>query len=172
MSNWIIGLIWLASLVAVGYWQEGAGENTQKVADQKKFDSIEHDLTEQKAKAGREMQDSLKENLAIATDRDNFKTQLENERETHRIATIALERKYSSLSLQYRAAKDSGSGTSGSRPLPGGENPAVATSTPVLQLPDEITANLRQLTRDADDLNDDYRKCFDFAERKPVVKPQ
>jgi len=141
------------------------GVNSQKVEDQVEFDRINKQLLDNKTVAAGILAKKNAENISLAEERDRIKSTLEKEREDNRTVTGNLERKYSGLSLRFRATKDAGcwagSGISGKAK---DDAIGIATTTEV-QLPDEIAGNLRQLTKDADELNDDYTKCYNGNER-------
>ena len=140
------------------------GTTTQKVADQAEFDKINNERTAQKAEANKLYRQAQSDIIALQAERDTLKTTLETERETNRKATDDLRTKYSGLSLRFRAQSARPGANSGSTACPG-TGPASAAAAPVLQLPDSITSDLRQLALDADKLRDDYAECYGYAKK-------
>ena len=165
----IIALVWLSSLLGVGVWQNHsghvAGVNAQKVSDQVQFDKINQERADQKTAANAEYRKVQDENLALMADREAFKTTLEKEREKNRIATNALRDKYSSVGLRFATGQGAGLGRcSCSTQSPGANSPS-SDGPSVVQLPDKVTSDLRQLEYDADTLADEYRKCYSYAQQ-------
>lgn len=160
-----------AGFVAVALWFGGdysghaRGVNQQKVSDQARFDKINTDLTNQKADASEKYRTAQANNLALMTERDQLKTTLGKEHEQNRIATAALRDKYAGTGLRYTNSAGSGIGVSGIGTSGTGNNPASASGTAVLQLPDALTANLRRLAFDAETLADSYRECYGYAQQ-------
>jgi len=163
----IIGLIvaWLASLTGVGYWQHGAGEDEQKVADQAQFDGINKKLADQKTEAAAILAKRNAENLTLMAERDAFKNTLEQERIDHAKVTDDLRTKYAGRGLRFKPQQDGRSGGCSGSPQSTTGNAPSNEAASALQLPDSVTANLRRLTFDADDLNDDYRLCYNYTHK-------
>jgi len=166
MNPWII-LGAVVALIAAG----GAGYTTgskhgkleQQATDQAQFDDTNAKLTAQKDEANLAYAKFQENNLKLAVERDELKTKLEADREAARIATDNLARKYSSLSLRYNATKAPGCGIGSGAAQGAQPDSPIDAGTSEVQLPDEITRGLRQLVKDADDLADDYRKCYAYA---------
>jgi hypothetical protein len=162
----IIALLWAASLVGLGLYENNAGHTTgvneQKVADQKQFDTINQKTADQKAEANRMFREMQDINLATAVERDKLKTKLEKEHAANQKVTADLSAKYSGLKLRF-TAQVAGSGDGSGSP----QGPAVggtgAQPATVIQLPDALTAGLRSIVTDADNLAADYKLCYDYA---------
>ena len=161
----IAALVVIALMVGADQFGHSRGVNQQKVEDQAQFDKINADIAANKTKAANSLANENAKNAALAVAWDATKNELEKERESHRTVTADLNRKYSGLSLRFRAAQAAGSGGGGISPLPPGSDAASASGAPILQLPDQIAGDLRRLALDADNLNDDYRKCYGGNER-------
>jgi hypothetical protein len=99
-----------------------------------------------------------KQETQLATDRDSFKTQLEQQYEANQQTTAALQLKYNTLSLRYRASSKPGANSNSAA-----STAPSAAEAPIIQLPDSVTINLRQLAADADALNDSYKLCYSYA---------
>jgi hypothetical protein len=156
-------LIWLASLVGVGYWQHDAGVASQKVADQGEFDRINTEIAKQKDQASAMYRAKQVEVIATMAERDKFKNQLEAERGQHRAETDALRARYSGIGLRFRPAEGAGPGAGGGGTGSAQGNAASADVPAVVQLPDEVAADLRQLAFEADRLRDEYATCYGWA---------
>lgn len=160
-----------ALVVAIGLWFGGdhvghtRGINEQKVADQGKFDKVNADLTENKAEAAGILKTKNAEILALMIERETLKTTLEKDREKNRVATNALRDKYASIGLRIELGKDSGRWPGGGSASSTVVNSTGVDAAAILQLPDTVTGNLRQLVFDADNLADEYRKCYGYAQQ-------
>ncbi len=166
MNPWIIiGLIvaWLASLAGVGYWQNEAGQTTQQVADQVRFDKINQDIADNKALANGIYRSAQANIITLQAERDKFKTQLEKDHEANRIATAALRDKYAGVSLRFRADQGAGPGPGGTSARPSTADASSVAGAPFIQLPGALAASLRRIVWDADQLRDDYRACYEYA---------
>lgn len=163
----IIGaLIALAAAFFGGdYLGHGRGIDEQKVEDQKQFDQINDGLAKQKAEANTIYRQAQADIITLQTERDALKTTLENEREAARKTTDDLRTKYAGLSLRFKSAKTAGDRGNSAGTQSAGSNPAGPAAASVLQLPDQVAVDLRQLAFDADTLKDDYAKCYGYAEK-------
>lgn len=141
------------------------GVNSQKVEDQVQFDKVNKQLEDNKTEAAQILARDNAKNVTLAEERDQIKSTLEKEREDHRTATNELERKYSGIGLRFLTTQNTGCGASGGVTGKAQNDPVNTPTATEIQLPGEITRNLRQLARDADDLNDDYAKCYTGNER-------
>jgi len=160
----VIGLVWLGSLVGVGKWQHTAGVTAQKVADQVQFDTINQKLADQKAEAAEILKKANASNLALMVERDRLKTTLEKTREENRQATAAARDHYAGLGLRFQPSQAAGCGRGGGGTQGAGADPAATDAAATVELPEAITASLRQITYDADTLADEYRKCYGYAQ--------
>jgi len=161
----VIGVVWLGSLIGVGKWQHTAGITEQKVADQVQFDQINQGIADQKTKAASLLAKANADTLALMTERDTLKTTLEKTREDNRKATAAARDHYAGLGLRFQPAEVAGcrlgSGCAGTTTA----DAAGAHGAAPVELPGAITASLRQLTFEADNLADEYRKCYGYAQQ-------
>lgn len=157
-----IGVVYLASLIGVGFWQHDAGRDAQKADDQGQFDAINAKLAKQTTEANARFRAAQADIIALQADRDTLKTNLAKEKQTHDKKTADLHAYYADRGLRY-AAKGSGCGGSGGRAESAAGNTAGNETTAIVQLPDSITRSLRQLALAADQLADDYRLCYGYA---------
>lgn len=131
-------------------------------ATSKYKDSVWKDaVSDQKIKAEAILAEKSAKNVALMVERDALKTKLEKEDAANRKTTDDLRARYATRSLQFVSSQRCG-------PSGGGTGSAAADSSgndaaTIIQLPDEIARNLRQLANDADKLADDYKKCFNYA---------
>lgn len=146
-------------------FKRGIGE--QKEIDQKEFDRINLALSDQKKEAAAVLAKANAENTRIRIDRDKLKSTLENERAQHEQANRDIRAEFAGRSLQFRSSAGEGSGCGGGSggSQTGGANPAAPVSAQVIQLPEKIAADLRQLTFDADQLNAEYAVCYGFVNK-------
>lgn len=140
------------------------GVNGQKAADQVQFDKINQDIADRKAQANAIYRKNQDDNLALMVERDQLKTTLEKEHANHQAATTALRDKYSGLGLRFTAEAPR-LGNGGGCAQSAGTDPAGSDSAAIIQLPGAIAADLRRLAFDADQLADDYQKCYGYAEQ-------
>ena len=161
----ILGGVLLLIAVAVGGYSFGHkyGTATQAATDQKTFDSINAQLTKQKADANALMQGKQAEIIALQTERDNFKTQLEAQYAQNRKATESLRGQLASVKLRFAAAKNTGSGTNGSSTVSGTSNAAGNAATTYCVVSDTVDATLKSIVHDADTLRDDYTLLYNWA---------
>jgi hypothetical protein len=158
------GVVVLALVGGAGFEGRRIGIDVQKADDQAQFDQYNTAIAKQKADAARIMQDAQAQIIALQGQRDALKTNLENQYAVHQAETRALSARYAGLQLRFRT-QDPGRGDGSSGTVPAGTDAAGTPSAAVVQLPAEITGNLRQLALDADNLRDAYAKCYAWAEQ-------
>jgi hypothetical protein len=156
-------LFWIASLGVVGTWQHHAGVVEQKAECQRDFDRINAAIAKQKAQASSMYQAKQAEVITALAERDQFKNQVEKERNEHRVETDTLRARFAGLGLRFRPAEGAGSGAgSGSAGGPQGDATGAAAPADV-QLPDQVAGDLRQLAFEADRLKDEYGACYRYV---------
>lgn len=153
------------AIVAIGADRFGytRGVNAQKVADQVEFDAINAKLTTQKAEAAAAYRQAQDDIIALQVERDQIKTDLEKKREADRKTTDDNRTKFASLGLRFPAPKGAGDRADSCGPKAPGANAAEPSAPATVELPKQITSDLRQLALDADNLADEYRKCHGYA---------
>lgn len=166
-NPWIL-LAFALALIGVGMYEHSEGVDDgiaqQKVTDQGEFDTINKTLAKNKADAAEILRKKQAENVALMSERDALKTTLEQQRQAHEKENLNLRTQYASLKLRFTVASDGRSGVSGGSPAttasgaPGAASPGI-----VVELPDTIAADLRQLTFDADQLRTAYGVCYGYA---------
>ena len=163
----IIGFVLAIITAGVGgcTYGHGTGVDEQKAADQLQFDKYNQDITDQKTKANALYRKAQDDNLALMTERDQLKTTLEKQHAINQAATAALRDKYFGVGLRFSARQTAGFGSGSGSAQGTGTDSAGAEPAASVQLPGEIAANLRRLAFDADQLADDYRKCYGYAEK-------
>lgn len=96
--------------------------------------------------------------------------QQEKDYATYMAGTAALAAQYATRSLRYAApSAPTRCGASGGAPLPRAASSAQPTTRTVVQLPDAIADNLRQLTVDADNLRNAYGRCVQAVNGGPSL---
>ena len=167
----IIGIIglWLASLVSVGFWQHGAGIDAQTLVDAKEFKRIDDERTEQKRVANVTLRKALEKNIAVQLANDKRAQEQEKENAKLKADFDDIRRKYVGVGLRFPAAESPGHRPGGASALPAGTDTAVPAAAAVLQLPDSVTANLRQLAYEADQVTANYDRCYQFAEGRGLT---
>lgn len=154
-----LGLI-LVSLY-VGY---DLGQDSQKAKDQIKFDQVNQERSDQKAQANKLLADLQQQIITEQAQAAKFKNQLEKQRAENNQAVNDLRTQYASAGLRFTikgsGCGDSSSGSSGSQ---GCSSRADAPTS--IQLPETITASLRQLAFDADRLAVEYATCYAYVNR-------
>lgn len=95
--------------------------------------------------------------------------QQEKDYATYMAGTAALAAQYATHSLRYAAPSSSRCGASGGTTVSGAAAQAQPTARTVVQLPDAIAGNLRQLTVDADKLRNAYGLCIQAVNGSPAL---
>ncbi|MDD5247800.1 MAG: hypothetical protein PHY45_02375 [Rhodocyclaceae bacterium] len=165
-NPWIILAVVLAlagCLIGGEMFGHKNGVAEQAVADQAQFDTINRALEKQKVDAAEILAKDNADNLALMAERDQLKTNLEKQREDNRKATDDLRRKYAGVGLRFKPEQSGRSGLGGGCTTGAGTDAAGDGTAATVQLPDALAANLRRLAADCDELNDDYRKAYDYA---------
>jgi hypothetical protein len=151
-----------------------SGVNEQKVADQKTIDAANTraqgiidgyniQVAEQKAVATNKAIAQRDEVIALQAERDKFKSQLGAEHVKNQDTTRRLSAAYAAYSLRFKPDIGAGSWNSAG-PGESSKGDAACNAPPeVVQLPEALTRDLRQLATDADELNDDYKHCYGYA---------
>lgn len=158
-----------AVILAVGIGAERVGyqrgTNEQKVAQQERIDQLNADLVLQEAAADRDLEVANAENMRLGLERDRLKNKLGAKHEEALVVANAERTRLAIERLRFgtREAASSGAGCDGSG-TPPGDSP-TPTRTTVVQLPDEITRDLRSFAYDADKLKADYQLCRDYAQQ-------
>ena len=140
------------------------GADQQVVADQAKFDRMNLALAKQKDEANALLEKAQADIITAQAAADDFKTQLEKESAARKTDNDRLRGSYAGRSLQY-ASKAPRCGAGGSDANGAQGAAASPDAAAVVQLPDTITRDLRQLTFEADTLKSEYQKCFDWVRR-------
>ena len=162
MNILLIIVVFSATFVLGGLAGDRIGVNRQKAADQVQFDRINGQLRDQKAEAARQLAVLHEENLKLILDRDTLKTNLEKQYAAARQETTTVRRELSALSLRFTVE----TGTRGGGSISSGSSeviPASVAGTTLVELPEKITADLRQWAEDADALRDAYALCYGFV---------
>jgi hypothetical protein len=179
VNPWVIlGFVVALATTNLGSYFYGVdiGKDKQAVADQVQFDEINKKLTDQKAEANAKYRDAQGSIIALQEQRDKFKNQLGEQREKNREVTTKLADAYSAYQLRFSVTEVARCWRGG-RYTQGAECDAASPAkTTTVQLPDSLTASLRRIVKDADDLNDDYKACYAYANQvipeKPDVLPK
>jgi hypothetical protein len=162
----IILLVWLASLVGVGLYANSKGHasgvNEQKAVDQLAFDKINEERTHQAIEANAIYRGAQERIIALQVERDKLKNKLGAEYVANQKATADLADEYARRELRFRAPS-ARPGADGAGADSSGSDAASAPAGPVVQLPETVTRDLRQLAKDADDLKDAYGLCRDYV---------
>lgn len=168
MNPWlIVGFLVALIVAAAGGFKAGDtyGTDQQKVADQVEFDRINQGIADQKTKAASLLAQKNAENLALMEERDTLKTNLEKEHAQAQAATAAARDHFAGLGLRFKPAEAPGcrlgSGCAGSPAT----DAAGTHAAPTVELPAAITASLRSIAFDADNLADAYRECYGYAQQ-------
>jgi hypothetical protein len=184
MNPWaiIVVLVLLASYFGGHHQGYKAGVNEQSVADQKLInaansrtqgiiDGYNQQIAEQKATAASKAIDQRDQVIALQAERDKFKNQLGEQHVKNQDATNRLHDVYAAYSLRFRAEPESTGCGYGAGPCESAEGSSARNATAaVVQLPTALAADLRRLAKDADELNDDYKLCYGYAQEVAPVK--
>ncbi len=159
----IIGLMVAGLSLATGGYVLGNknGRNAQAVLQQAEFDRVNATLTENKRVASNALLEAQADIIKLQSDRDAFKTKLGEQYAKNRADTDAIRDSLFNSRLQFNA-EITGCGAGSGSPLSTSGNTASDNASATCELPATITANLRQLTLDADRLRDDYWLLYNF----------
>lgn len=177
-SPWTIvaGLLLAISLVGGGYYKgHKNGANEQAANDQKLItaandrmqgiiDGYNIQIADQKAIATKKAIEQRDQVIALQTEREKFKKQLGEQHVKNQDLTNSLHRVYSAYSLRFRVEPESAGCGYGAGSCEGAEGRSSGNAcASIVQLPEALTRDLRQLAKDADELNDDYKLCHGFS---------
>ena len=158
----MIVVAFVGSFVLGGVFGDRIGVNRQKVEDQIQFDRINQQLRDQKAIAAAQLASLNAANLNLVMERDALKLDLGRKYETARADSLAVRRELSALKLRFTVETGVPGGGSISPAGPETHSASVA-GTALIELPEKITADLRQWAEDADALRDAYALCYGFV---------
>lgn len=159
------------SLFAGGYYKGNKdGMNAEMVRTQGIVDGYNLQVSQQKAAAASKAIDQRDKVIALQVERDRFKNQLGEQHVRNQELTNRLRDTLDAYGLRFRAAEGSGCGNSAGSTGSAERSPAGDAAAQVVQLPDALARNLRQLVKDADELNDDYKLCYGYAQEVAPVK--
>ncbi len=167
----IIALVWIMSIGGAtwfGYEQgDTAGANRKQVEVDKKISDYNDQIADIKRDAAAKIKaadDNAIKQMVLNT---TLNRELENERAKHNSDNIAHRRELDAaggLSIEL-AAKNSGCGASGGDALPTATGTTTVESTTVVELPRQITSDLRDQAQDEQSVHIDYAACYAYAER-------
>lgn len=162
----IAALIALISTnIGSAYLGKEYGKNAQKAKDQVHFDQVNADLTEQKDAAFAALLKNRDNIIDLQIAQGDFMTKLEVERAKNRDLNTAIKRANADSELRFTATKDSVCGQSGGD-AGATEIPETSSQEPryvVIKIPDALTASLRGIVEDADDLWTEYQACYSYV---------
>ena len=168
LIKWAGALVVVLAIIAgIGYYgqkQYQAGVNAQKVLDQRQFDTINGQITQQKAQAASLLQDAQSKIVAQESEllalratqgamyaKDLAQTQAEFVSSGDHPLRVR---------LNCSATPGAGSGQGGGGAVPAPVPAPTVTATATVELPAPTEHDLRQLVLDADTLADNYRACY------------
>ena len=173
LSPWVILAIVLA-FIGVGGGGYAYGDHhgalSQKVADQKQFDSINAQTATNKATANAIYQNAQAVIIQQAKDRALSDNQREQERQSNVKAINDLRTKYASNGLHFSTGQTSGLGNCSPSTVPISANPAGHTETTVCAVSNEVDASLKSIAYDADTLAADYTILYNWAHDPNLCK--
>jgi hypothetical protein len=159
-----------------------SGADSQAVADQAMIaaansrtqgiiDGYNVQIGLQKAEANTKYRTAQSDIIALQADRDKFKTKLGEQHVKNQDVTNRLRDVYYAYGLRFQAAESARSGDCSGCSQGARTDGACNEAVEIVQLPEAIARDLRQLAYEADQLNDDYQLCYAYthpvaAERK------
>jgi len=141
------------------------GTSKQKAADQHEIDKVNKVIAENKVKANAAYRAEASKVIALQSQLAAFKYKLEKSHVQNQETTNRLRDAYSAYGLRFRVEDDARRWGSGSGPSTTEGSTPGDEGAKIVQLPEEITRNLRQLSFEADQLNDDYKLCYGYVNR-------
>jgi hypothetical protein len=173
----IIGiLVFLGALVGAERFGEHRGIALQAQTDQTRFDKISRDLDAQKAQANKLMADAAARDAAAAAAAAQLHQQQEIAHENDQARTDAAhQRAIDAGRLRFAGTReDAGGGRSGGSAVPAPADAAGPAGAATVELSDEASGALRELTFECDRLADNYRAAYRFlypSWRDPLTDP-
>lgn len=164
--RWGIIAVVVALLAAFAYRSgHSNGVDSQKVFDQAQFDTINSQLAHQKVEANAKLQAALEANIRDVVAHDTKLKELSEQHLVDAAATAALGDKLATVGLRFRPAEATGCRVSSVVAAAAQGSSPGAPQAVAMELPTEITTNLRQLARTADELRDNYAVCYAYVNR-------
>lgn len=168
MNPWLL-IGFIVALIGAYFGGDYQGHKNgiaeQKVADQVQFDKLNQGVADQKTKAATLLATMNAENLALMTERETLKTNLETQHAKDAKATDDLRRKYSGYSLRFQPTQVAGCGLGGSSTASTSASAASVDAAPSIELPAAINRRLFDIADDANRLADSYRECYGYAQQ-------
>ena len=165
LNPWII-LAALIGLLSGGVYTYEAGvhhgETTQYAIDQIEIAKVNKKVVDNNTIASNLLIAKQSEVIMKQMELDKAKTQLQQEHQKNVQTTNKLHAAYAAYSLRFQAT-DGNAGQSGANTLSASGDQASNAASAVIQLPDKIARNLRQLAYDCDSLNDDYKLLYNAS---------
>jgi hypothetical protein len=165
INPWIIlGLVLALGAAVGGSYVKGHsdGVDAQTVADQKEFDRINGDLAQQKTDAAAILKKRNADIIAVAVQRDQLKAKLGEQHANDQAATESARRELAGERLRF-STQNAGCGTGSGGTHAAGSGSTVPPATVIVELPETVARNLRQLAFDADTVRDNYALCYGYA---------
>lgn len=166
----IIGIIIIGLMTGSYFFGHSVGTDTQQIKDQVEFSRIDKERTKQKEDAAALLDQEVKKGIALTNQNQELIAQGVKDHEAFRKTTADLNHKYSTLKLRFATTSTSTGSCSNSTTIQSGETISGTPSASVVQLPDSITNDLRQLTENADTYLGWYRKCYKYVEEVKLNK--
>lgn len=159
--RWLIELAFATALIAgilFGVWTYGHKRYEAGAAAQLATDTLA--VNSQKAEAVRMIQDRDLQIIALQQANQAQRAQQDKQHAQDQERTDALRRDNAPRVLRVNVPVPGRCGPSRGVDVPSSPASPVSSGTEVVQLPDAVAGNLRQLTVDADTLNDWYRVAY------------
>ena len=163
----------IACAVGGGSYMAGHrnGVNEQKAADQAQFDKVNQERVQQQTQAAAILT-KIQQGITDQVSADAKKVHdLEQHANDLLDENLGLRTSLAARSLRFVSTGPAKAGTDRScrASAPGAAASASHADAPaVVQLPDSLAADLRQLTFDADQLNVNYGKCYGWVNQGEV----
>lgn len=156
--------ILIAVACAGSAWEgHSIGVNSQKAEDQKQFDTINANITKQKAQAAADLLQSAKDNVLLANQRDQLAATLGAQHAQNVQLTNDNRSLLADAGRLRFAGQASGSGSGGQSAATGSAATAGNANPAACVLSDAASQSLKQIVFDADTLRDDYKLLYDWA---------
>ena len=158
----VVGAI-VGGIARYGHNRYEAGIAYQSGVDQKEFDRVNQQISDQKAVAAKMIADRDLQIIALQQAQALQRVQQEKQHAQDQAATDAARRANAGRVVRISVPiPDSGCGQGGGVAVPGLSPATVPARTEIVELPSAFGRDLGQLAYDADQLADNYRQAYRF----------
>lgn len=160
-------VVLIGSNLSTAYVAKDYGYKSALADTQDEVDTVNENLRMQKAEANALFQVMAEREIQTANERDAFKNKLGAEHVKNQTITNRLRNAIATDKLRFTVEDNRRCGGSGSAADPGQTDTTGNERATTIQLPEETARSLYAIAYDADQLADDYRLCYAYANGTP-----